>query len=46
MHALRVLYCRTFHGYRSVQFAGGRTYRCASCGCVFECPWVNEERNA
>jgi hypothetical protein len=34
----RGLLCRLFH--RGIMYAGGSTYRCASCLREFVCPWA------
>lgn len=34
------LWCRLFHGYRSIAFAGsGSNYRCRRCNRLFLVPW-------
>lgn len=40
MTTIRRLWCRAFHS--RIRYAGGSTYRCASCGCEFRCPWADQ----
>lgn len=33
------LWCRTFHGYRNIAYAGRTQYRCRKCSRLFPVPW-------